>query len=906
MMDSVTIPKNPTLDPSQDYAWLRQRGLEYIQQLGSRLWTDYNIHDPGITLLELLCYALTDLGYRSSYQMRDLLAPPPGKTTDFTRQGFHTAREILTINPLSIRDFRKLLIDIDGIKNGWLQVKQEACEDIELYANCAKDVLQYFPATEHPVTLKGLYDVLVEFEDDERMGNLNTGKVFYNFNFNAGTPESSTALIELRMPSWQQLELHQNLYGSFRIETGGLIAAVPPDKAVTVTFISGNKTDNMDVQPTDQAAALRTVVYVTLSVKVLRDVDDSTSIETVAFEDVPMRLWFKSDAARKSLKLDDLKKAIEDPSPSGLLGKYHALVLEADQVMKETRKELQAHRNLCEDYCAITAVAVEDVAVCTDIELDPAADIEGVLAEAFYQIDQYFSPDIKFHSLKELMDKGVPVEEIFEGPKLRNGFIEDAQVDSTNLRTVLYTSDIINLLMDIPGVMAIRNFTLAKYDSEGKQVGPAEPWELPVSAQHQPRFYPQASKFLVFKNGLPFLPDNAELNDVLQVIRGTNSQPKFPDTEKDLLIPSGTYYPLQDYFPVQYQLPLTYGVGYEGLPSTASVERVAQARQLKAYLLFFEQMLVDYLAQLANVGEFFAIDEAVDQTYFSRFISDDLIKGITSELYRGFDAGKLQALSESRFEFLDRRNRLLDHLLARFAESFSDYALMLYRYAEDKTEARTQLIGRKIAFLKNLPAMTHDRAKAFDYTAPAAICGGAPENAAGLSVRIKGLLGLKPPDDRVFVVEHLLLRPRRDNIDPLLPICIPPGCEMCGEEDPYSFRLTVVICGEGGLENSRIDWRRFAERAVRMEVPAHLAAKICWVSKDQMDAFEDVWCAWLGELAKDAPDKAVLAGLLEDLLAVFNALKSVYPPASLHDCVDGNDENRVFLNQSIITSFPKK
>jgi len=116
----------------------------------------------------------------------------------------------------------------------------------------------------------------------------------------------------------------------------------------------------------------------------------------------------------------------------------------------------------------------------------------------------------------------------------------------------------------------------------------------------------------------------------------------------------------------------------------------------------------------------------------------------------------------------------------------------------------------------------------------------------------------------------------------------------------------VVICGEGGLENSRIDWRRFAERAVRMEVPAHLAAKICWVSKDQMDAFEDVWCAWLGELAKDAPDKAVLADLLEDLLAVFTALKSVYPPASLHDCVDGNDENRVFLNQSIITSFPKK
>jgi hypothetical protein len=899
MIESITIPKNPRLDPAQDYAWLRQRGLEYIQQLGSRLWTDYNIHDPGITMLELLCYALTDLGYRTSYDMRDLLAAPPGKTPDFQRQGFHTAREILTINPLTIRDFRKLLIDIDGIKNGWLHVEQEACEDIAIYANCAKNVLQYFPATEHPIPIKGLYDVLVEFEDDERMGNLNSGKVFYNFNFNFGTPNSSTALIELRMPSWQQLDNNPSLYGKFRGEKSGFID-------VKVNFISGNKTDNQDVQPTDQAAALRTTVYVTFAVKFLRDTADATSTETLVFQDMPMRVWFKSDAARKSLKLDDLKKAIEDPSPSGLLGKYHALVLKAGKVMKATRRELQAHRNLCEDYCAITAVAVEDVAVCTDIELDTAADIENVMAEAFYRIDQYFSPDIKFHSLKELMDKGVPVEEIFEGPKLENGFIEDQQVDSTNLRTVLYTSDIINLLMDIPGVIAIRNFTLAKYDSEGKQVGPAESWEMPVSFQHQPRFYPQASKFLVFKNGLPFLPDTAELNDVLHVIKGKHSQPKFPDSEKDLAIPIGTYYPLQDYFPIQYQLPLTYGVGYEGLPSTASVQRVAQAKQLKAYLLFFEQMLVDYLAQLSSVAECFAIDSGVDRTYFSRFISDSVIKDVEKDIYPSFDPAKLQGLSESSFEFLDRRNRFLDHLLSRFAESFSDYALMLYRYSEDKTQAKTELIGRKIAFLKQIPLMTHDRAKAFDYTAPAAICDGGSVNAAGLSVRIKALLGLKAPDDRVFVVEHLLLRPRRVNLDPLLPICIPPGCEICGEEDPYSFRLTVVICGEGGVENSRIDWRRFAENAVGMEVPAHLAAKICWVSKDQMDAFQNVWCAWLVELAKDAPAKAVLAGLLEDLLDVFNKLKSVYPPASLHDCIDGNDENRVFLNQSIITSHPKK
>ena len=47
-------------------------------------------------------------------------------------------------------------------------------------------MLQYFPATAHPLVIKGLYDVLVEFEDVERMGNLNSGKVFYTFAFNQG------------------------------------------------------------------------------------------------------------------------------------------------------------------------------------------------------------------------------------------------------------------------------------------------------------------------------------------------------------------------------------------------------------------------------------------------------------------------------------------------------------------------------------------------------------------------------------------------------------------------------------------------------------------------------------------------------------------------------------------------
>ena len=58
MQTSITIQKHPELNDSSNYELLRQEGLNAIQQLASRWWTDYNIHDPGITQLELLCYAL--------------------------------------------------------------------------------------------------------------------------------------------------------------------------------------------------------------------------------------------------------------------------------------------------------------------------------------------------------------------------------------------------------------------------------------------------------------------------------------------------------------------------------------------------------------------------------------------------------------------------------------------------------------------------------------------------------------------------------------------------------------------------------------------------------------------------------------------------------------------------------
>ena len=60
----ISIPKDVATKNDLDFYFLREKGVEYIESLGSSLWTDLNTHDPGMTILEMLCYAITDLGMR--------------------------------------------------------------------------------------------------------------------------------------------------------------------------------------------------------------------------------------------------------------------------------------------------------------------------------------------------------------------------------------------------------------------------------------------------------------------------------------------------------------------------------------------------------------------------------------------------------------------------------------------------------------------------------------------------------------------------------------------------------------------------------------------------------------------------------------------------------------------------
>jgi hypothetical protein len=89
MDSSQGISKNLPDIPTLDFNKLREEGVKVIQELSGEIWTDFNLHDPGITTLEVLCYALTELGYRTEELMEAYKEKGGGKP-GHNRQVFHS------------------------------------------------------------------------------------------------------------------------------------------------------------------------------------------------------------------------------------------------------------------------------------------------------------------------------------------------------------------------------------------------------------------------------------------------------------------------------------------------------------------------------------------------------------------------------------------------------------------------------------------------------------------------------------------------------------------------------------------------------------------------------------------------------------------------------------------------
>lgn len=873
MLLAPTLSRTPENQAAFDQQQLYALGLDHVRRLSRRLWTDHNLHDPGITTLELLCYALTDLAYRTRFPIEDLLATPENKAENMATQ-FWTPRQILPNRPLTVRDYRKLLIDLPGIKNAWIDPLPTT-----LYADTLQAELRYTePHTPgvRTVQIAGRYRVRLEYMED------------------------------------------------------------------------------ITTQAQQQA------------------------------------------------------------------------------VQASARACLEANRNLCEDFAQYQAIESQPYSLCAELELLPEADPVEISAQIRFQIAHYLSPVVRCYSLSQMLARQHPdgspysVAEIFEGPALQCGFIDDAELDEADLRQEIRLSDIISLIMDIPGVLAIRDIVVNALSWQAvnqtwEAIPPVDKWRMTVPDGKQPILSNEVSRLACYKRGMPIPVDSTRVNAHLASLQDAERQALETFGAEDIPIPLGQARDIARYHSFQHHFPEVYGISAIGLPSHADAQRSAQALQLKAYLLFFDQIMANYFAQLAQLPTLFrrtfaddyAHDPAAARTCFAQWL--DSLPQIDKLYQAGVDATTLADLLENETEALERRNQILDHLLARFAEDFHHYANLMRSLFGSSTAAAAQTKSR---FLMQLPTLGAERSLAWNKCLQNTDALWNSTNISGLERRIAQLLGIgnsmrrnlsnvsydvyaeldttpdneyrfrvkhpitgkillsssthytTPEDARqemqqaiecaqtdagyvrkmtgdgkhyfdiinavgdviarrieyfvtteqleaaiqslithlrgegMYLIENLLLLPDPNQpADPFLPICVDPNCTDCADDDPYSYRLHIVLPAYAGRFHE-MEFRRFVEDTIRQETPAHILPKICWVNTDDMAKLEQAYHDWI--LLCTGVTQADRTTKLRTLIDVLFRIKSIYPSSRLHDCGSNTTTPPFILGRTVLGSDSRK
>lgn len=119
LLKNQSIKRLSPGDNELDFTSLRTQGIEYVQQLAGDIWTDYNLHDPGVTVLEQLCYGLTELAYQAKAPIADYFANERGQI-DFHHHALYKPQEIFPTRPVTAEDYCKRILDevpeIDAVR----------------------------------------------------------------------------------------------------------------------------------------------------------------------------------------------------------------------------------------------------------------------------------------------------------------------------------------------------------------------------------------------------------------------------------------------------------------------------------------------------------------------------------------------------------------------------------------------------------------------------------------------------------------------------------------------------------------------------------------------------------------------------------------------------------------------
>lgn len=404
-------------------------------------------------------------------------------------------------------------------------------------------------------------------------------------------------------------------------------------------------------------------------------IDGVPNVKNVYFESEGKKIYGENDSYLDGLykiyiELFSYKSALEDQQE------------EEKMIRKEVKKLYASFRNLCEDVYDIHIYKPLMLNLKFNIQVAPNGErVESIMTRVLTTINQYLSPDNKFYTASELQNNQVPIFEIFNGPQLKNGYIRDC--DLNEKLQVIEFADITKRLAKISQIRGITTLKLEIVDENHRPTNSATEDSILVPYGYVPYLlFPKDNMEIKFQVGeVQVTPNLTIVNDMVAYLKASDfSKDKSAYSGEDFGIPKGTFNDISFYTSVREQFPYLYGIGSQGLSSSSESIRLAQANQLKAYLLPFDQLMTNFLAQLHNLYTLYDTKSDNRNSYFYQVLSDmqqvsNLIDA-PGEKNDKLEQWKLilESLNEEEdSNAIIRLNQVANNLLSRFGERFDGY-----------------------------------------------------------------------------------------------------------------------------------------------------------------------------------------------------------------------------------------
>jgi hypothetical protein len=464
----------------------------------------------------------------------------------------------------------------------------------------------------------------------------------------------------------------------------------------------------------------------------------------------------------------------------------------AADAIADTASAYWGSRNLCEDLDGLPLLLQPRWCMLeVELAVEGAREVTDILADLIQHSARFVSARPHRRSLQEQLarrdtnGRPLPLSELLEGPWPDNGWIDADELDR-DPDARLFFCDLARAVEDIDGIAEIRSLSLRADDIE--EASGSLPWQGPdwTLQLRWPTTVQDLAGLRVTRRGTLLRIDTAQLlarladsrshrsND----IAGTAADPVANDP---LSLPQGRAVIAQPYISAFHSLPLIYR---EPSARTASIKPGARGMQAQfsAYLALVEQWLAHGQTQSEHLRDLYSTDLANPHSYWWNLLDGHQLPQL-ERLYTETTAKITAKVYEAADPLIERRSRMLDHLLALHGEACGQNSLRPFGWYFSPERWLRHLFKLKRHLTVTIVRHTRDRYAGSDYSRPSL---DRRDNTATLQERISLLLGFRHLHSRSLL--HGLRQQRVRLVREGQPAASPPMDHSPAELRPIPLR----------------------------------------------------------------------------------------------------------------------